>query len=139
MLVTWNHRSSKSRLVNPCVTKSNQGKRGLSFLLSILHAMKTSNINLFTILLEKKKKQPQMTPNQFNSQLWSADWLIVFFCCSLIIDSKTDTLTDISVAYVFKKNIPNTVMYDQFLYFKEKNLLKANSHLFQYAPSAKSL
>lgn len=80
-----------------------------------------------------------MTPSQFNSQLWSADWLIVFFCCSLIFDSKTDTLTEILVAYVFKKNIPNTVMYDQFLYFKEKNLLKANSHLFQYAPSTKSL
>lgn len=68
-----------------------------------------------------------MTPSPFNSQLWSADWLIVFFRCSFITDSKTDALTDISVAYVFKKNILNTVMYDQFLYFKEKNLLKAKS------------
>lgn len=62
--------------------------------------MKTSNINLFPIRLEKKKK-PQMTPSQFNSQLWFADWLIVFFRCSFIIDSKTDALTGISVANVF--------------------------------------
>lgn len=45
----------QSRLVNPGITKSNQGMRGLSFLLSILHAMKTSNINLFPIRLGKKK------------------------------------------------------------------------------------
>lgn len=44
----------QSRLVNTGITKSNQGMRGLSFLLSILHAMKTSNINPFPIRLEKK-------------------------------------------------------------------------------------